>query len=328
MRHKPEGGPSPRRPPARIRVHKPPADPTELSDMSRRAVLRRTVREFRHDGLADWAAALTYYAVLSLFPTLLALVSVVGLIGDSATEPLLRNLQDFAPGPGRDMATRIVSTLQDNQRGSGFFGLLGLAAGLWSASAYVGAFMRAANAVFDMDEGRPLWKALPIRVGLTAGIVVGLATTALATLFTGEVADRLGALVGLGHTGVAIWVVVKWPLLLVLVTVLLGFLYWAAPNVRQPGLRWVVPGVALAVLLWALASAGFAAYVSLFATYNQTYGALAGVVVFLVWLWLTNMIVLVGLELNAELIRERAILSGAVVDHQPYVEPRDSTKLT
>lgn len=308
-------------------MRKPPADPSELSDMSRRAVLRRTVREFRADGLADWAAALTYYAVLSLFPALLALVSLVGLVGESATEPLLRNLEGFTPGPGREMATRVVRTLAENQGGAGFFSLLGIAAAMWSASAYVGAFMRASNAVFDMPEGRPLWKALPIRVGLTAGIVVTLAATALATLFTGALADRIGALVGLGHTGVAIWVVLKWPLLLALVTLLLGVLYWAAPNVRQPGLAWVAPGVTLAVVLWAVASGGFAAYVSYIATYNRTYGALAGVVVFLVWLWLTNVIVLVGLELNAELIRERAILAGIAADNEPYVEPRDDTRL-
>lgn len=302
-----------------------PAGPGELPKASYRMVLRRTVAEFRDDRLLDWAAALTYYGVLSIFPAMLAIVSVVGLIGPSATGPLLHNLEQLTPGPGREIVTDIVKNLEQNESHAGFFTFVGIAAALWSASAYVGAFMRASNAVFDMPEGRPVWKTLPIRVAITAALMVVLAATVLGVVVTGELADRVGTLLGIGETGIAVWGVVKWPVLVVIVTLTLAVLYWAAPNVKQPAFRWITPGAVLAMVLWVVASAGFALYATTFGSYDKAYGALAGVVVFLVWLWLTNIVTLLGLEFNAEIERERSILAGGAGADMEYIEPRDTS---
>jgi membrane protein len=308
----------------RVVAQAAPEGPTALAKSSYRQVLRRTFREFRDDRLLDWAAALTYYGVLSIFPAMLALVSIIGLIGPSATGPLLHNLEQLTPGPGREIVTDIVRNLEQNESHAGFFTFVGIATAMWSASAYVGAFMRASNAVFDMPEGRPVWKTLPIRLAVTAGLMIVLAVTVFAVVVTGALAERAGALVGAGEGAIAVWDVAKWPVLVVVVTLTLAVLYWAAPNVKQQDFRWITPGAVLAVALWVVASLGFALYATHFGSYDKAYGALAGVVVFLVWLWLTNIVTLLGLELNAELERERSILSGGSAADMEYVEPRDT----
>ena len=286
------------------------------------AVLRRTVREFREDSVTDWAAALTYYGVLSIFPALIALVSIVGLTGSSTTEALLDNLRSFTPGPARDILTNAVTGLSENQSAGGFMFVIGLAVAFWSASGYVAAFMRATNVIWDAPEGRPIWKTVPLRVGVTVVTLVVLSVGAMAVVVSGPVAVRAGELLGLGSASVTAWEIAKWPLLVLLLALLLSFLYYASPNVKQPGFRWVTPGGVLAIILWIAASGAFALYVAIFASYNTTYGALGGVVVFLVWLWISNIAILLGAKLNAELERDRQLRLGHP-DTEPFLPLRD-----
>jgi membrane protein len=302
--------------------------PTDLSGRSWFGVLKRTATEFRDDNLTDWAAALTYYAVLAIFPALIVLVSVLGLIGESVTQPLIDNLGSVAPGPAKDIVTSAIENIEGNQGAAGVFFAIGLAAAIWSASGYIGAFMRASNAIYDIDEGRPIWKTLPLRVGLTVLLMVLTAISAIGVTLSGGLAKQAGNLVGVGDTAVDVWNIAKWPVLLLFVSFLFAVLYWAAPNVKQPGFRWITPGGVLAVIGWVIASVAFAFYVSNFGSYNKTYGALAGPIVFLVWLWISNVMILLGAEFNAELERGRAISEGMrPEDKEPFVEPRDARKL-
>jgi len=206
--------------------------------------------------------------------------------------------------------------------------VVGLLAALWSASGYVAAFMRASNSIYDIEEGRPVWKTLPVRVGLTLVLLFLLAITAIAVVLTGGIAQKVGDLIGLGSSAVDAWNIAKWPVLLLVVSFMFALLYWAAPNVKHPGFRWISPGGVLAVVAWLIASGAFALYVSNFGSYNKTYGALGGVVVFLVWLWISNIVILLGAEFNAELERERAIEDGMrPEDKEPFAEPRDKRKM-
>jgi membrane protein len=270
---------------------------------------------------------LTYYGVLSIFPALLALVSILGLFGDSAIQPLLDNLGSLAPGAVKDILTQSLQNLKQNQGAAGLFAVLGIAVAIWSASGYVAAFMKASNTVYDIQEGRPVWKTIPVRIGVTIVILVLLAISALLVVFTGGLARRAGDALGIGDTGVLIWNIVKWPVLLVTVILMLAILYWAAPNVRQHGFRWVSPGSFLAVVMWIIASGLFSLYVAFFSSYNKTYGALAGVIIFLIWLWITNIAVLFVVEFDAELQRARAIEAGHPPQKEPYTEPRDTKKM-
>ena len=291
-------------------------------------VLKRTFREFRADNLTDWAAALTYYSVLAIFPALIVLVSVLGLVGESATQPLIDNLGSVAPGPAKEIMTSALKNLQGDRGAAGVLFVVGLLAALWSASGYVAAFMRASNSIYDIEEGRPVWKTLPVRVGLTLVLLFLLAITAIAVVLTGGIAQKVGDLIGLGNTAVDVWNIAKWPVLLLVVSFMFALLYWAAPNVKHPGFRWISPGGVLAVVAWLIASGAFALYVSNFGSYNKTYGALGGVIVFLVWLWISNIVILLGAEFNAELERERAIEEGMQPeDKEPFVEPRDTRKM-
>jgi membrane protein len=315
---------SPRAEGARPRA---PESPTSLKGRSWLGVFKRTVTEYNEDNLSDWAAALTYYGILSMFPALIALVSILGLIGSSATQPLLDNLNQVAPGPAKQILTSAIENLQKSQGAAGIIFFVGLAAALWSASGYVAAFMRASNAIYDVDEGRPIWKTLPLRVGMTLVLVVLLAISAVAVVLTGSLAKQVGNIVGVGSTAVTVWDIAKWPVLLLIVSFMFALLFWASPNAKQPGFRWVSPGGLFAVVVWVIASAAFAFYVANFGSYNKTYGALAGVVVFLMWLWISNIAVLLGAELNAELERGRRIEAGHPPDREPFVEPRDTRKL-
>jgi membrane protein len=306
----------------------PPASPTKLSKRSWLGVLKRSATEFMEDNLTDWAAALTYYGILAIFPALLVLVSVLGLIGESATQPLIDNLSEVAPGPAQEIMTNALENLQGSQGAAGVLFVVGLAGALWSASGYVAAFMRASNAIYDVEEGRPIWKTLPLRVGLTVLLLTLVVISALAVVLTGGLAAELGGIIGVGDTAVSIWNIAKWPVLLVIVSFMFALLYWAAPNVKQPGFRWLSPGGVLAVIGWLIASAAFAFYVANFGSYNKTYGTLGGVIVFLVWLWLSNVMILLGAEFNAELERGRAIEAGMrPEDKEPFVEPRDTRKM-
>ena len=307
--------------------HRTARKPTAPKKAPAGGVLKRTAREFQEDNITDWAAALTYYGVLAIFPAMLALVSVLGLLGQSSTQALIDNLGQVAPGPAKDIFTTAIQNLQQSQGAAGVLFVVGLAAALWSASGYVAAFMRASNAIYDVEEGRPFLRKGSVRVGVTLVMLVLLAISALAVVISGGLADHVGRLLGLGSTVVAVWDVAKWPVLLVVVSLMFSILYWASPNVRQPGFRWVTPGGLLAVVVWLVASAAFAFYVANFGSYNKTYGALGGVIVFLVWLWISNIAVLLGAELNAEIERGRQIEAGHPPDAEPFLEPRDTRKM-
>ena len=305
-----------------------PDQPTELGGRGWWHSLKRTVKEFKEDNLTDWAAALTYYGVLAIFPALIVLVSILGLIGESATQPLIDNLGAVAPGPAKEIFTNAIENLQGDRGAAGVLFIVGILGALWSASGYVAAFMRASNSIYDMPEGRPIWKTLPVRVGLTVVLLALLSITTIAVVLTGGLAQRVGDVIGLGDTAVTVWNIAKWPVLLLVVSFMFALLYWAAPNVKQPGFRWVSPGGILAVVGWLIASAAFAFYVGNFGSYNKTYGALGGVVVFLVWLWISNIVILLGAVFNAELERERAIERGMrPEDREPFAEPRDTRKM-
>jgi membrane protein len=304
-----------------------PETPTVLRARSWTGVFKRTVSEFRQDNLTDLAAALTYYGLLAIFPAIIALVSILGLIGHSATQPLVENLGKVAPGAAKSIFTSAIQNLNKSQGAAGIVFIAGLAGALWAASGYVAAFMRASNAIYDVEEGRPIWKTLPVRVGVTVVMVVLLAISSVAVVLTGGLAKQVGNLIGVGSSAVQVWDIAKWPVLVLLVSFMLAILYWAAPNVKHPGFRWLSPGGILAVAAWLIASAGFALYVANFSSYNKTYGALAAVVVFLVWLWISNIAILLGAEFNAELERGRYIEAGNPPEREPFIEPRDTRKM-
>ncbi|MFC6883838.1 MULTISPECIES: YihY/virulence factor BrkB family protein [Actinomadura] len=312
--------------PPRSGDHRRPEKPTDLGRASWWGAVKRTFGEYKDDNLGDWAAALTYYGVLSIFPALLALVSLIGLAGTSLSQDLIDNLGAAAPGSVKHVLVSALTELQGNRTGAGVAAVLGLAAAIWSASGYVAAFMRASNAVYDVREGRPIWKTLPIRVAVTLVTLVLLAASAIAVVVSGPLARRAGDLIGLGSTAVTVWDIAKWPVMLLVVSLLIALLYWASPNARH-GFRWVTPGGVLAVVLWLVASGLFAVYVANFSSYNKTYGSLAGVIVFLVWLWISNLAILLGAEFNAELERGRAIAAGHPEHEEPYMRHRDTRKL-
>ena len=303
-----------------------PSTPSQLPKGSWGAALKGSLREFKDDELTDRAAALTYYGVLALFPALLVLVSVLGLTGRSTTDKVLSNLQQFAPGSARDIITNAVQQLQGSAGIGSVMAIVGLVLAVWSASGYVAAFIRAANAVYDMPEGRPVWKILPVRVAVTVVLMVLAVISALIVVFTGSLARQAGKVLGIGDTALTVWSIAKWPVLVVLVAAMIAILYWATPNARVKGFRWITPGSFLALLIWMIASAAFALYVANFASYNKTYGTMAGVIVFLLWLWITNLAILLGLEFDAELVRRRAIAGGHPAGAEPYTQPRDTRK--
>lgn len=305
-----------------------PDTPAQLPKRSWLAVLKGTVKEFQDDELADRAAALTYYGVLSLFPALLLLVSLLGIAGKSATQEVLDNLKKLTPGSARDIISDAVTQLQGRGGVGSVMAVIGVVLALWSASGYVAAFIRSANAVYDMPEGRPVWKVLPIRVGVTVALLVLAVLSSLIVVFTGGLARQVGGALGIGDTALTVWSIAKWPVLVVLVTMMIALLYWATPNVKGRGFKWVTPGSVLALLIWLVASAGFAFYVANFGSYNKTYGTLAGVIIFLVWLWISNIAILLGLEFDSEMARQRAIAGGLPETEEPYLPPRDTRAWT
>jgi membrane protein len=301
--------------------------PTDLKREAWGGALKRTVAEFREDNLTVWAAALTYYGVLSIFPALLALISLLGLIGKSATQPLINNLSSVASGPAKQIITSAIQNLQSGRGGAGALFIVSLAAALWAASGYVAAFMQGSNVIYDVGEGRPIWKTLPTRLLTTLVLLLLLAVAAVGVTFTGGLATQAGKLLGVGSSAVTIWDIAKWPVILATVLTMLSILYWASPNVKHPRFRWVSAGGILGVVVWLLASAAFALYVANFASYNKTYGAFGGVIVFLVWLWISNIAILLGAEFDAELERGRQIHAGHPAKDEPFLEPRDTRKL-
>jgi membrane protein len=294
------------------RFRRGPDKPTDLNKRSWLGTLKRTGKEFSHDNLTDWAAALTYYAVLSLFPAIIALISILGLVVDPATitRVITDTVSQLGPSSAVDTFKGPIDQISSNRSGALLGLIIGVAAALWTASGYVGAFMRASNAIYEREEGRPFYLLRPLQILVTFVLVMMAALVVLSLIVSGPVASAIGSAVGLGDTAVTAWDIAKWPVLLVVVMVMLAVLYWPAPNARQKNFRWVSPGAIVAVLVWIVASAAFAFYVANFSSYNKTYGALGGVIVFLVWMWITNLAVLFGAELNAEIERAREIEAG------------------
>lgn len=301
-----------------------PDAPTDLHKRSWMYVLRTTVRQFSRDQCLDLAAALTYYAVLAAAPALLALVSLLGLVsdGERAVERVLGTVEGVVP---EDVLTVVKPLVENAAEGGGRAGLalvLGVVLALWSASGYVGAFGRAMNRIYEIDEGRPVWVLRPVMLAITLVAVVLAALIVASLVLTGSLARAVGETVGLGSTAVTVWNIAKWPVVLLLMIVLLAILYHWTPNVRQPRFRWLSVGAVVAILVWMIASAAFGFYVANFASYGATYGALAGVVVFLLWMWITNLALIFGAELDAELERGRQLQAGMEAEETIQLPPR------
>jgi membrane protein len=314
---------------ADLRAPGPDAGPDKPSQLHRKGVfaaVKRTFKQFSEDNVSDWAAALTYYGVLSIFPAVLVLVSLLGMVGTNGQQAVQDTVKEVAPSQIQSLLDQVLTQVKDPGT-AGLAAIIGIAVAFWSASGYIGAFMRASNSIYDVPEGRPVWKTLPIRLGVTAAVGVMLVLSAVIVVFTGSLAETVGDKIGLGAAAVTTWSIVKWPVLIVLVSLMFAVLYWASPNARTGGFRWVSPGGIFAVVLWLAASGAFALYLANFADYNKTYGTLGGVIAFLVWLWISNIAILLGAELDAELERGRAIAAGHPADDEPFLQLRDDRKL-
>ncbi len=290
-------------------------------------MVKRTAAEFQEDNLTDWAAALTYYAVLALFPGVIVLVAILGLLGSADTfTALLEIVRQVGPASAVDtVAGPIQSVIAEKQTAGALLGF-GLLTALWSASAYVGAFFRAANQIYEVAEGRPFWKLRPLQIGVTIAMALLLALVILAVVVTGPLAEAIGNVIGLGALTVTIWSIAKWPVLVGVVMFMFAVLYYVSPNVRPPRFRWFTVGGAAALLLWVVSSGLFGLYVANFGSYNKTYGALGGVILFLTWVWISNLALLVGAELNAELERERELKAGLPAKEELQLPPRQAAK--
>ncbi len=305
-----------------------PGGPDDLTKRSWFYVARKSGREFLGDQCTDIAAALTYYAVLALFPAMIALLSIIGLVGQGpkAVDTILQILRDVG-------ASSVASTLEPtlNQLaqapGAGIALITGLAAALWSASGYTSAFGRGMNRMYEIGEGRPFWKFRPIMIAVTAVLLVLAAAVVLGLVVTGPAAQAVGSALGLGSTVITVWNYAKWPVMLAAVVLMVALLYWGTPNLKQPKFRWLSVGAVIAIVVWIIASLAFGFYVANFASYNKTYGSLAGVVVFLLWLWLTNLALLFGAEVDAELERGRQLQAGIKAEKNVQLPPRDNTKI-
>jgi membrane protein len=292
------------------------------------ATLKRTVREFREDNLTDWAAALTYYAVLAIFPGLIVLVAILGLVGQhpETTNALLDIVDDIGPDSAVETFRGPIESVVKSNSGAGALLGVGLLFAIWSASGYIGAFIRAMNSIYEVEEGRPFWKRRPLQIVITVAMVLLLAIVSIAIVVTGPLARAVGDAIGLGDTAVTLWNIAKWPVIVVIVMGMFAVLYYIAPNVRQPRLRWITPGGVVAVLMWLVVSAGFGVYVANFASYDKTYGSLGGVIIFLVWLWLSNLAVLFGAEFDAELERSRELAAGLPAEDSILLPERSPAK--
>jgi len=300
--------------------------PTALPRGSWSGTLKRTVAEFREDKLQHWAAALTYYAVLSIFPALIVMVSLVGLFADPerVTRVLTDTVGQLGPATAAKTFQGPIESITSNRGAAGILFVVGVVGALWSASGYVSAFADACNSIYEVREGRPFWKLKPLQLAVTFVVIMLAAFVALALVLSGPIVGALGSSLGIGDTVLTVWRFAKWPAMIVLVLLIFGVLYYTAPNARVSGVRWVTVGAIMALVAWVVASIAFALYVANFGAYDKTYGALGGVVVFLLWMWLTNMAVLFGAELNAETERARQIHAGVPgADRELHVRERE-----
>ncbi|MEV4121322.1 YihY/virulence factor BrkB family protein [Micromonospora sp. NPDC049645] len=300
----------------------------QLSWRTWRGVLVRSVRNFVSDNCSDWAAALTYYGVLALFPSAIVVVALVGLV--SSGERTVDTVVDLANQVGagsvltddKDGVVGVIRSVVLDQSNPELLLSFGLLGALWSASGFIGAFTRASNAVYGVTEGRPVWKLRPLQIGLAAITLVLLAVVALGLIVSGPVTDAVGDLIHAGGLARTTWSVAKWPVLAMIMMVLLSLLFWIAPNVRQPRFRWLTPGGAVALVSWAVASFGFGLYVANFGSYDTTYGSLGAAIAFLVWLYLSNSALMLGVQINAEVQRGRQLQAGDPAPGDPVLPPR------
>ncbi len=293
------------------------------------ATLKRTATEFMEDNLSDWAAALTYYGLLALFPALIAMVSLIGLVGDpkSTTSSLTEIITEIGPASAADTFSGPIESIASNQSTAGVAFVLGLAVALWSASGYVGAFMRASNIIYETPEGRAFWKLRPLQLAVTLIMIVLMALLALGLVLTGPVVEAAADPIGLSGTAIEIWNIAKWPVMAAIFILMVDVLYYASPNAKLRGFRWVTPGSLVAIVAWAAASAAFAFYVANFGSYDKTYGTLGGLIALLVWFWISNLAILFGHQLNAERERSAEIEEGRPrAEQEIQLEPRAEPK--
>lgn len=293
------------------------------------ATLKRTVKEFQDDNLTDWAAALTYYGLLSLFPALIAMVSLIGIFGDpkSTTESLTEIITEIGPESAAETFSGPIESIVESRGTAGVAFVLGLAVALWSASGYVGAFMRASNVIYETPEGRPFWKLRPLQIAVTLAMIVMMALLAVGLVLTGPIVEAIASPIGLSDTAVDVWNIAKWPAMVAIFLLMVAVLYYASPNVKLRGFKWVTPGSVVAIFVWILASAAFAFYVANFGSYDKTYGTLGGLLALMVWFWITNLAILFGHQLNAERERSLEIEEGRPrAEREIQLEPRDEPK--
>jgi membrane protein len=293
------------------------------------ATLKRTVTEFSEDNLSDWAAALTYYSLLSLFPALIAMVSLLGLFGDpkTTTSSLTEIITSIGPESAAQTFSGPIESITSNQSAAGVTFVAGVAVALWSASGYVGAFMRASNIIYETPEGRPFWKLRPLQLIVTLAMIILLVLLALGLVLTGPLVDAVAGPLGLSGVAVSVWNIAKWPVMILIFVFMVELLYYASPNVKLRGFKWVTPGSLVAIVIWAIASAAFAFYVANFGSYDKTYGTLGGLIALLVWFWISNLAILFGHQLNAERERSAEIEEGRPgAEREIQLEPRGEPK--
>lgn len=304
-----------------------PDSPRDIEKRSWKYVLGKTVREFSADQCTDLAAALTYYAVLSFFPGLIAVFSLLGMFGQGqdAADTILGIVDSVAPG---DTAEALRGPIEQvaSSPAAGFAFVAGLLLAIWSASGYVGAFGRAMNRIYEIDEGRPFWKLRPVQVLVTVITVVLITAALIILVVSGPIADAVGEALGVGAVVTTVWNIAKWPLLALIVVLVIAILYYATPNAKQPKFRWISLGALLAIIVLAIATTGFVLYVANFSNYDRTYGSLAGVIVFLLWLWIANLALLFGAEFDAELERGRQLQAGIEAEETIQLPARDTRK--
>jgi membrane protein len=306
-----------------------PSSPPDLTKPTWLGVIKRSFKEFSDDNCTDWAAALTYYGIQALFPAIVVLLALVGLVSDGpkTVTALLGIVKDLGAGSAVSVLEGPINDIVNARSAAGFGLVLGLLGALWSASGYIGAFTRASNSIYEVEEGRPIWKLRPQQIAVTLGALVAVALVAGGLVISGPVAQWIGDKVGIGHAAVTAWEIGKWPVLLLIVTLLISVLYWFAPNVKQPRFRWFTVGGAVALLVWIAASAAFGFYVSNFSSYNKTYGSLGAIIAFLVWLYISNCAILLGAEVNAEMERGRELQAGQPAQDTLQLPLRDDRKL-
>lgn len=308
-----------------------PDKPDSLAEITKPSwmyVLRKSVREFSTDQCMDLAASLTYYATLALFPALMAVFSLLGVIGQGqqAADALLGIVASVAPGDTVETLRGPIEEIATSPA-AGFALISGVVLAVWSASGYVGAFTRAMNRIYEIEEGRPFWKLKPTQLMVTLIAILLVVVAGLLLVVSGPIAHAVGEAIGIGEVGVTVWQIAKWPVLAFIVVLMVAVLYYFTPNAKQPRFRWISAGAVIAIVVLAIASVGFGIYVANFSNYERTYGSFAGVIIFLLWLWITNIALLFGAEFDAELERGRELQAGTAAEERLQLPPRDTRKI-